>query len=168
MATIYIYGRECTFQGIPVPILEQYGPTHSTHVCYFRATRAEDSMFLQQWLHMMARLQLIDRLHLVNLGSDMVIHLFDYMSDSHALQDLERYGSALCGTNFLVTCPWRRAVFGEAENQLRQISSVIEAAIDYEKKSGHKLKLPPEFSDIYHKEQERIATVLSNNKGDHV
>lgn len=116
----------------------------------------------------MERLQLIDRLKQIDLGGDTIIHLFDYMSDSRSLADLEKYGSALCGTNFLVVCPWRVAVFGDAENHLRTIGSVIDAAIEHEKRTGKKLNLPPEFTKAIHDDEQRTAKILELNRGNHV
>lgn len=112
MSNFIIYGRECSFPGIPFPTLQDYGPLHNTHLLAYRPAQAEDGLLMHLWLRMLAKLQAIDRLKIYDLGDGRIAALFDYSGDSRLtahLDILERYAGQIFGTNFLLVCPYRVA-----------------------------------------------------------
>lgn len=123
MSNYLIYGRECSFAGIPFATLEDYGPKQYTHLLAWKAPQAEDTLLILLWLRMLSKLQAIDRLKTYDIEQGRIAALFDYRGDSHLtshMDILERYLGQICGTNYILRCPFRIAMHQEGVDMMKK------------------------------------------------
>lgn len=163
MSTYMIYGRECNFPAVPVSTLDAYGPNQQTMLVAYRGKTPDDNVFLSMWLHMLQRVDALERLMFINLDGGRVAALFDAKSDSSVWADLERYMGILCGTNRYIARPFYDAL--ERDRRKAYVTTLeLEGAVYDALRATGRRNLPAGFADDLHQCQQVLMKQLDNGK----
>lgn len=170
MSNYIIYGRECTFAGIPYPLLEEYGPKQATHLLAWKAPHPQDTLLFHLWLRMLAKLKAIDRLQIYDLGNDRIAALFDYQGDSRLtahMDILERYISQLCGTNYILRCPYRIAMHQEGLDMMKKAMQADDFILDLYNTQPHLRTQLLDTQRLNDQLKDISADIMAATDGDH-
>lgn len=163
MSTYTIYGRECNFPAVPVSTLDAYAPNQQTMLVAYRGKTSEDNAFITMWLHMLQRVDALERLMFISLDGGRVAALFDAKSDSSAWADLERYMGILCGSNKYISRPFYDALQRDKRKAYVTTLELEGAVYDALRATGCRT-LPAGFTEDLHQCQQALKKHLNDDK----